>query len=410
MNKKDIVIVILLSLMCLTLYWIPTGYEGNRQTNTIIERGRVLSIVDEVIHQAMIIKTGTQTLDVEISKGKWKGTRARTTNLLTGKLEVDEYYVPGDDVLVEFSVDENNAVRASYVRGHYRLHYELYLAVLFALLLLATAGWIGLKALLSFIFSVLMIWKCMVPLFLKGGITIGSWTLSMDPIILGLAVVAMLTAAISFLVGGMTKKGLATLLGSFLGLFLTGILAIYFAKCFKIHGAVQPFSEMLLYSGHPKIDLTRIFIASVFIASSGAVMDLAMDVAAAMEEIKIKNPGISMREHIQSGLRVGQAVIGTMTTTLFLAYSGGYIFLLMYLMSMQIPGPIFLNKTIIAAEVLNTLVGSLGLVTVAPITALIGGVLYCRKNKIYSTPKKSAEQASSTQIRALENQEAATLN
>lgn len=376
MENKNSVIVIFLTLCCAGLYWIPTGYEGSRQTNTTIARGRVVSVKDEVIHTAMIIKTGTQLLQVEIMEGRWKGSQMEATNLLTGKLEVDEYYTAGDEALVEFSVDSHGVIRASYVRGHYRLHYELVLAIVFSVLLLVTAGWTGVKALLSFVFSVLMIWKCMVPLLLRGGISIGGRLLVIDPVILGLIVVALLTAAISFLVGGVSRKGLTTLLGSFLGLLLTGILAIYYTKCFKIHGAVQPFSEMLLYSGHPHVDLTRIFIASVFIASSGAVMDLAMDVAAAMDEIKLKNPGMKMKEHMASGLRVGRAVIGTMTTTLFLAYSGGYIFLLMYLMSMQIPGPIFLNKTIIAAEILNTLVGSLGLVTVAPITAITGGIIY----------------------------------
>ncbi|MBN2512042.1 MAG: YibE/F family protein [Sedimentisphaerales bacterium] len=376
MEKKNSVIVILLTLCCLALYWIPTGHEGSRQTNTTIARGKVLSVKDEVIHTAMIIKTGTQLLQMEIMEGQWKGLQMEATNLLTGKLEVDEYYVVADEALVEFSVNPQGEILAGYVRGHYRLHYELVLAIVFSVLLLVTAGWTGVKALLSFVFSVLMIWKCMVPLFLRGGISIGGRLWVIDPVILGLIVVAILTAAISFLVGGVSRKGLTTLLGSFLGLLLTGMLAIYYTKCFKIHGAVQPFSEMLLYSGHPHVDLTRIFIASVFIASSGAVMDLSMDVAAAMDEIKMKNPDMCMKEHMESGLRVGRAVIGTMTTTLFLAYSGGYIFLLMYLMSMQIPGPIFLNKTIIAAEILNTLVGSLGLVTVAPITAITGGIIY----------------------------------
>jgi len=376
MEKKNSVIVILLILCCLALYWMPTGYEGSRQTNSTIARGRILSVKDEVIHTARIIKTGTQLLQVEIMEGQWKGKQMEATNLLTGKLEVDEYYTTGDEALVEFSVDSQGTIRASFVRGHYRLHYEWILAIVFSVLLLVTAGWTGVKALLSFVFSVLMIWKFMVPLFLRGGISFGGRLWGIDPVVLGLCVVALLTAAVSFLVGGFSRKGVTTLVGSFLGLLLTGILAIYFTKCFKIHGAVQPFSEMLLYSGHPHVDLTRIFIASVFIASSGAVMDLAMDVAAAMDEIKLKNPGMKMKEHMESGLRVGRAVIGTMTTTLFLAYSGGYIFLLMHLMSMQIPGPIFLNKTIIAAEILNTLVGSLGLVMVAPLTAVTGGIVY----------------------------------
>ncbi len=380
MLKKDIAIVLVLSLFCVFIYLLPTGYEGNRQTGTFLARGKVLSVENEVIHQAMIIKTGTQILDVEILQGQYKGRRVKATNLLTGKLEIDEYYQSGDDALVEFSVDKDSQqIDAGFVRGHYRLHYELYLIILFSVLLLVTAGWVGLKSLVSFIFSVLIIWKGMVPLFLHGSIKIGASNYVMDPVLLGLLVVGILTSAICFLVGGLTLKGLSAFMGSFLGLLFTCIMALFWSDLFRIHGAVQPFSEMLLYAGHHNVDLTRIFIASVFIASSGAVMDLAMDVAAAMDEIKYNHPGITTLEHIRSGLRVGKAVIGTMTTTLFLAYSGGYIFLLMYLMSMQIPGPIFMNKTIIAAEILNTLVGSLGLVMVAPLTAISAGLLYGRK-------------------------------
>jgi uncharacterized membrane protein len=38
------------------------------------------------------------------------------------------------------------------------------------------------------------------------------------------------------------------------------------------------------------------------------------------------------------------------------------------------------NLNYVAAEVLNTLVGSFGLVTVAPFTALVGGLVYARSD------------------------------
>jgi uncharacterized membrane protein len=116
-------------------------------------------------------------------------------------------------------------------------------------------------------------------------------------------------------------------------------------------------------------------MAGVFLASSGAVMDLAMDVAAAMSEVVDKKPSISRVEAVWSGVRVGRAVVGTMTTTLLLAYSGGYVTLLMAFMAQGIPLDTTFNFIYVAAEVLKTLVGSFGLVTVAPFTALAGGVL-----------------------------------
>jgi uncharacterized membrane protein len=105
-------------------------------------------------------------------------------------------------------------------------------------------------------------------------------------------------------------------------------------------------------------------------------MDLAMDISAAMHEIIIKKPDIGLLEHIKSGVAVGRSVVGTMTTTLLLAYSGSYIALLMLFMGMGIPVVSMLNKNFVAAEIVNTIVGSFGMVTVAPLTAITGGILF----------------------------------
>ena len=78
---------------------------------------------------------------------------------------------------------------------------------------------------------------------------------------------------------------------------------------------------------------------------------------------------------MRSGISVGKAVIGTMTTTLLLAYSGGYTALLMVFMAQGTPILNVLNITYVSAEILHVLAGSLGVVLVAPATALFGGIL-----------------------------------
>lgn len=140
-------------------------------------------------------------------------------------------------------------------------------------------------------------------------------------------------------------------------------------------------SESLLYSGYQDLDLTSIFMASIFIGASGAMMDLAVDITSAVYEVISKKPDILPAEAVLSGLRVGRAAMGTMTTTLLLAYSGGYISLLMVFMAQGTPIDHILNYKYVAAEVLDTVVGSFGLVTVAPFTALMAGLLLTRKKR-----------------------------
>jgi uncharacterized membrane protein len=254
-------------------------------------------------------------------------------------------------------------------RGYYRLRLELVLIGLFALLLVAVAGVTGLKAILSFVFTGMVLWKLFFPLLLKG----------FPPLSTGLCIVALLTGVICFSVGGLTRRGLSTFAGSMLGLLVTCGLAVLFTHMFRLHGAVRPFAEMLLYSGYYGLNLTDVFIASIFIACSGAVMDLSMDIAATMDELKHRHPQIGLLEHMRSGLRVGRAVTGTMTTTLLLAYSASHICMFMVFLAKGLPASNLLNAPFVAAEVLNILVGSFGVVAVAPCTVAISALLYRKK-------------------------------
>ncbi len=365
LKKRDVGFVLLFAVLCAILVYLPTGFEKNAQKGNYRAEALVLSVDDSDLRRNVILKSGSQTLEVRILEGEFKGRTVTAYNYLKGKLELDEIYAPGNRLLLEFNTKDDKPWRA-VARGRYRLGTEALLMASFTVLLLLVGGFTGVKALLSFVFTALMLWKVLVPLFLKG----------YDPTFIALGVAALLTASISFLIGGLNRKGLVTFLGSFMGLATTCAVALLFSKGFMIHGAVRPFAEQLLYSGFYYLDLTRIFLAGIYIASSGAVMDLAMDVSASMHELKEKHPDISLKEHIGSGLAVGRAVIGTMTTTLLLAYSGSSTCMLMLFMGQGVPLENILNINFVAAEVFNTLVGSFGVITVAPFTALVGGFVY----------------------------------
>ena len=89
--------------------------------------------------------------------------------------------------------------------------------------------------------------------------------------------------------------------------------------------------------------------------------------------------------------------MGTMTTTLLFAYSGGYIALLMVFMAQGTPVDHILNYKYVAAEIIHTVIGSFGLVTVAPFTALCAGVLLTRKRR-----EQPASDSAGTALNAAE--------
>ena len=110
-------------------------------------------------------------------------------------------------------------------------------------------------------------------------------------------------------------------------------------------------------------------------------MDLSVDICSAVYEVVQKKPDIRAREAIASGFAVGRAACGSTTTTLLLAYSGSYIALLMVFMAQGTPVELMLNYKYVAAEIVHTIVGPFGLVTVAPLTAITSRFLLTRGRK-----------------------------
>ena len=416
-KSKNLLILGFTLILIGVLLLVPTGYEGAVQFKDAVKcRARVESVDNSSIIDTGLIRSGQQVCRVTFLSGRFKGQSADGWNLLTGSLSQDKIFHPGDvaQCVVHFENDENSGSGSEsekidsksaendseFVDGgssksseklsggisksgngekteiisvnlidYYRLHGELILAFAFAAFLIVFAGFTGLRSVLSFVVTVLVLWKILVPLYLKG----------YNPIFVGLVVVAVLTFAITALVYGFDRRLFSAFFGSMLGIFFAAVLSVVCTRAFHIHGAVMANSEALLYSGYQYLNLTQIFMASVCVGASGSVMDLSVDITSAVSEVVRNCPEISRRNAAKSGLTVARAAMGTMTTTLLLAYSGTCIALLMTFMAQGTPLYNILNNNLVASEIINTVAGSFGLASTAPFTALVAGFLIARK-------------------------------
>ena len=370
-NIKYYAPVVACLLLIVILIVLPTGYEGAIQYK---EAERCIAEVTAVDNSAIIdtglVRSGEQRCTVTFLNGLFKGKTATAVNLLQGSLEQDKLFSAGDTAQVIISYDGETIKRVTMI-DYFRVPGELLLAGLFVLFLIIFAGRTGVRAILSFALTVLAIWKLLVPLYLNG----------YNPIWIGLLINVLLTTLIIALVYGFDSRCAAAVSGSFLGILVTCILGVLFTDLFKIHGAVMAYSESLLYAGFQDLNLTQIFMASIFLGSSGAVMDLSVDITSAVYEVVEKKPDIGPWEAVRSGMNVGKAAMGTMTTTLLLAYSGGYIALLMVFMAQGTPMEHIFNYKYVSAEIIHTVIGSFGLVSVAPFTALCSGLFLTKKLK-----------------------------
>lgn len=368
----------LAAVILLVLIFLPTGFEGAlTYQNADRVKARVLSTDESDIVDTGLIRTGEQRCTVLILGGMFEGQETQAVNRLSGSLSQDKIFAPGDTAFIAVSHSGGEITAATMV-DHYRIDKEGVLALIFLLLLVVFAGKTGLRAILSFAVTLLTMWKVLVPCLLKG----------YDPVAAAFLSVIFMNLVSLSLIYGWDRRCLASAVGAGLGIGVTALLGYVFTDALMIHGAVMESSESLLYVGLSNIDLTRIFIASVFIGSSGAIMDLSVDICSAVYEVTRKRPDISPKEAIFSGFAVGRAACGSTTTTLLLAYSGSYIALLMVFMAQGTPIEFILNYKYVSAEIVHTIVGSFGLITVAPLTAVSSGLLFAKKKPLREGAEK----------------------
>lgn len=204
--KGDLLAIAFVSLVSLLLANLNLYSDIGFRSNAERERGKakVLSVDNTMVARHGMLLTGVQYLQVEILSGRFKGEKSSAINLLRSQMELDKLFEPGDTATVSIGSGGTPGNLEVMAQDHYRLHYELGLFLLFAVCLLIFGGLTGLKALLTFIFTCLLVWKVLIPMFLKG----------YDPIWLSLIAVCVLCAVIIFLIAGVRAKGWTAFCGA----------------------------------------------------------------------------------------------------------------------------------------------------------------------------------------------------
>lgn len=213
-NLRDQAPVLVCLALVVVLLLIPTGYEDRVVfQESDIRPARVLATDESTVVDTGLVRSGEQRCQLEILGGRFDGRVTEGKNALNGSLEQDKLFAVGDRALVRINYLGDEILSVSMI-DHDRTPWELALGGLFVLLLLFFAGKTGIRAVLSFVLTVLMLWKLLVPLYLKG----------YNPIWVGLGITLALTVLIIALVYGFDRRCLAAVSGSFLGILVTCIL------------------------------------------------------------------------------------------------------------------------------------------------------------------------------------------
>jgi uncharacterized membrane protein len=313
-----------------------------------------------------------QLLTVEVTSGPFKGQMLNLEDAHTGHPAYDLHIEPGDKVLVWAEVVNGEIVNA-YLSDYARDQHLVYLVGGFVLALVVIGGLKGVKAVFTLGITGLAIGGIMLPLMLKGH----------SPIILAVLVSAAVVVVTFVVIGGLGVKTLAAAIGTIGGVIVAGVMALLVGTGAQLTGFGGEDATALLYIPQEiDFDFQGLLFAGMIIGALGAVMDVGMSVASAMDEVKKANPAIKPLGLFRAGMNVGRDIMGTMANTLILAYAGAAIPLLLVFMAYDTPFLKIINLDLIATEVVRALAGSIGLILCVPLTAFTAALLLSRESRV----------------------------
>ncbi len=313
-----------------------------------------------------------QKLQLEGLEGNWKKKEIIFNGIEKGA-DTKSLYQKGDRVLVSYSKDfEDN--ESFYVTDYIRSGKLYFLVIVFLAAILFIGRWQGFRAILGLIFSFFIIIKFIVPKILDGG----------DPLSTSLIYSFLIVLVATYLVYGLNKKSSISIAGMSISIVITGVLSVVFSKFCYLTGFAQEETIYLMNFTQGMINLQGLLLAGFIIGALGVLDDLTISQVSTVQELHRLNPELSKREIYKRAMHVGIDHISSMVNTLFLAYAGASLPLLLLFTFRQQPILTLeqvINHEIIATEVVRVLVGRIGLALAVPITTFLAARFYAKRKQ-----------------------------
>ncbi len=335
-------------------------------------KARVINVSSEELVQDeedSKLYLGQQEVEVEILEGDQKGEKISFTNYLT---QVHSIKVSTNQRVIVCADTPENA-EAYYTIFNYDRTLPLGMLILaFAVAILIVGRRKGVRALLGVGFSLMT-----VVLFMAQAIYHG-----FSPVAIALLTVLIATGASLLLLNGFSRRTAVGIIATLLGVCVTAVIFIIAAWSLHLSGYNSDIAEeLLLVRDNTGLKVRPLLIAGVLISALGAVMDVAVSLAAALEELVEVNPNLTRRELIKSGLNIGKDMIGTMSNTLILAFAGTALNTMISLQAYGYQFSQLFSSDYMAIELAQGLCATLGVVLTVPVATGIAAIFFVRKVK-----------------------------
>ncbi|MFA5644446.1 MAG: YibE/F family protein [Patescibacteria group bacterium] len=273
-------------------------------------------------------------------------------------------YSPGERVLVTASFNSSDNSYNYYITDYIRNNSLLFLLFLFLFFLILIGHWKGFRSILSLGLTFIVIIFFIIPKIMAG----------FNPVFITALGALFILFFIIYLTEGLNIRSHLAVFSTFISLILVIIISYLFIYLTKLSGAFSEDVFILINIGQQSVNLKGLLLAGMIIGSLGVLDDVIISQTASVEQIMLTDPYQNWKEVFKKAYKIGISHISSMTNTLFLAYAGASLPLLILFISPDSPFNSFeqiINNEAVSTEIVRALSGSLGIVLAVPIATIV---------------------------------------
>ncbi len=185
-----------------------------------------------------------------------------------------------------------------------------------------------------------------------------------------------------FYINGLNTTTKAAFLSTVVTTLFLLLLIVFISDKALIHGfGEEEMEEMGAFSLYIGINFAHLAISVILMSTIGAITDAAIAISSPMREMYYHHPNSTRKELFQFGLSIGQDIIGTSINTLFFAFLGSYLALLIWFKDLNYTFGEMMNTKVFSAEVITICCAAIGVTLVIPMTAFITAYLFVKEKK-----------------------------
>lgn len=322
-------------------------------------KGTVTEIIEEELVQYENGEQMYQRLLITITNGDFKGEKVEVENGSTASLQEIIYEV-GDTVYLSYTRDQNGKA-LFFITDFDRSNGLAVLFLGFVLLTLLIGFRRGALSILSLIISFAIIFIFVLPQIQAGK----------DPVLVAILSSIVIIPITFYLSHGFQLKTTISIVGTFISLVITGLLAVYFVNLVNLTGGASEEALFLQNIGGTVYNLRDLLLAGIIIGTMGVMDDVTVSQTSIVLQLYDLKKKITFSELFSRSIKVGKDHISSMVNTLVLVYTGASMPLLLLFMNNPRPFEELLSYELVATEIVRMLVGSIGLIIAVPITTAL---------------------------------------